>query len=178
MDQRERLINKIIDIEWDMLSKVNAANSGNCQERPHAFRLMRWVSHSVLSEKVLESYLDDLQQGVKRGRNFMIEKYARMEEKLPSLNDNPIIAEIVQIEKDWKRKVSQKYPEHFPDSTENFENYFSCELETYSDHTIELYFEVVRTAKAEDRNLVEERYNNLFKKLGYKSIEDRFGIAE
>ncbi len=178
MEQRERLINKIIDIEWDMLSKVHAANSGSCQERPHAFRLMRWMSHSVLSEKVLESYLDDLQQGVKNGRNFMIEKYARMEDKLPVLNDNPIIDEIVQIEKNWKRELSHKYPEHFPESTEGFENYFSCELETYSDRTIELYFEVVRKARAEGRNLVEERYNNLFKKLGYDSIEDRFGIAK
>lgn len=170
--ERDRLISDIIDIEWFMLENVNASNPNNCQEKPNAFRLMRWVSHSVLPNILLESYLDDLQQGIKEGRNFMTEKYARMENKIPPINNNPLIKEIVCIENEFKDVIAIKYPTLLCSESNDFQNYFACELETYSDRTIELFYSAVKKAKNENYNLVEERYENLFKRLGYSSIEE------
>jgi len=178
MENRDELINDIIDIEWFMLENVNASNPNSCQERPKAFRLMRWVSFSVLPEDFLASYLEDLQQAINDGRNFMIEKYARMENKILPLKNNPLIKEIVNIENKWMDTLTQKYPSLFNKETNSFQNYFACELETYSDRTIELFYNTVRKAQTENRNLAEERYTNLFKRLGYNSIEERVKKAE
>lgn len=173
MKRQEELINDIIDIEWFMLQNVNASNPNSCQERPNAFRFMRWVSFSVFPENVLKSYLEDLEQAVREGRNLMIEKYARMENKINALKNNPLIYDIIKIEKKWMDELKKKYPSLFNKETNEFHKYFSCELETYSDRTIELFYNTVSQAENENRNLAEERYTNLFRKLGYLSIEDR-----
>lgn len=171
MEKREKLINDIIDIEWLMLENINASNSTSCQQKPNTFRLMRWMSHSVLSDELLESYLDDLKQALVDNRNFMFEKYARMENIIPTINNNSLIKEIVKIESKWTEELV-KYPSLLEKDTKGFENYFACELETFSNRTIELFYKTVKKAQAENKNLVEERYKNLFKRLGYKSIEE------
>lgn len=173
MEKCDKLINDIIDIEWVMFKNVNASNPNSCQESPKTFRLMRWVSFSVLSEDVLESYLEDLHQATKDRRNFMIEKYARMENKIKPLKNNPLIKRIVDIENKWRDSFGEKYPSFLNKEINGFQNYFACELETYSDQTIELFYHTVSKAQIDNRNLVEERYTNLFKRLGYNSIEER-----
>lgn len=171
----EEIINDIIDIEWFMLENVNASNPNSCQQKPKAFRLMRWMSHSVLPNEVLKAYLADLAQGIKEGRNFMTEKYARMENLIPVINTNPLIEKIVNIENGWRNELAEKYPELCENSgSTNFKKYMTSELESYSDNTIELYYFAVDAAVKENRNLVKERYDNMFKKLGYNSIEDKF----
>ena len=103
----------------------------------------------------------------------MTEKYARMENKIPPLNDNDMIHEIVAIENEWMKEMHAKYPRTFEDKGAGFQNYFSCELETYSDRTLALFHKFVTSARDGYRNLVEERYTNLFKKMGYNSIYER-----
>lgn len=178
MGKRNELLNDILDIEWFMFENVNASNPNTCQESPRTFRLMRWVSFSVFPDSVLESYLLDLQQAIKAGRNFMIEKYARMENKIEPLKNNPLIQKIVGIENKWMDAFNEKYPSFLNKGLNDFQNYFVCELETYSDSTIELFYATVSKAEKDNRNLAEDRYTNLFKKLGYNSIEDRLSKIE
>ena len=51
-----------------------------------------------------------------------------------------------------------------------FEKYAACELETWSDASIELYHRDVCAALRERRNLPEERYNNLYRRTGQGSL--------
>ena len=50
--------------------------------------MMRRMNHCTHDTATLESYLDDLKNAAAEGRNFMIEKYARLDNRLPPLSHN------------------------------------------------------------------------------------------
>lgn len=170
---KEIIIEQIIDVEWHMFSSVKASEPADCQQRPGAFRTMRWMSHSVLPEELLESILQDLEDAVEQERNLMTEKYARMQDIIPPLNENVKIGDIAALESQWMKTLSELYPKTFEGSLDGFKLYLTCELETYSNRTIDLYHKNVVGAGEAGRNLVEERYTNLFGKMGYASIAER-----
>lgn len=177
-DPRARVLNQVIAMELEMFMAVRTSEPSACQEHPEAFRVMRWMTHSVLPEELLLSYLEDLEQAKRTSRNLMTEKYARMDDRIPKIKESPLIKDILDIETKWAAGLAQKYPLTFKVGSAGFKNYLSCELETFSDRTLELYHKVVTEAEREDRNLVEERYSNLFKRLGYGSIEGREQAAK
>jgi hypothetical protein len=175
-NEREHLIGKIIAVELEMFQNVKSRGYAACQELPKTFRMMRWMAHSVLSDETLASYLDDLEQAGDAGRNLMTEKYARMESLIPPLKQDPeivgIIDEIVRIEESWMREFSQEYPEIVKSGAAGFGDYLRGELETYSDRTLRLYLRDAETARQEGSNHARKSYENLFKKLGYESLDD------
>ena len=175
-EKRDDLIKEIIALELEMFGNVKAREHASCQELPETFKTMRWMAHSVLSEDTLASYLEDLMQAVRAGRNLMTEKYARMESLIPPLKSRPesieIIDEIAGIEEAWMKEFSHKYPEIVRGEASGFGTYFRCELETYSDRTLELYLGDVTHARTRGINLAEQSYANLFGKLGYESLDD------
>jgi len=163
------LVNQVVELELDMFERVRTAEPSLCQEKPEAFKSMRAMTHSVLSQETLESYLDDLQQANMDGKNLLTLKYARMDSKIPPLKKNPVIDNIVKIEEHWMTELSLRYP-RVVKGAPGFSVYLSSELETYSDRTLDLYFGDVTRAESEGRNLAEDRYNWLFEKIGYGSI--------
>ena len=168
---REELVKSIIEIELDMFERVRTAVPSLCQERLETFKMMRKITHSVLSPETLESYLEDLHEAKAKDRNLITEKYARMDNRIPPLKINPIIDDIVNIEDRWSKELSEKYPHVFKSGL-GFKVYLYSELETYSDKTLQLYFEDVSKAEKEEINLAEERYTLLFQQLGYGSIAE------
>lgn len=168
---KEELLNDIIKIENDMFQRVREAELSPCKDRQKTFKVMRQMTHSVLSKETLESYLEDLRKAEAEGRNLLIEKYARMDNRIPPLKTNPLINDILKIEERWMKELSENYPHTFKDGG-CFKIYLSSELETYSDKTLELYFEDVSKAEKEGRNLAEERYSMLFQQIGYSSIAE------
>lgn len=46
----------------------------------------------------------------KDGRNVMTEKYALIGDQIPTLQDNPQIERIVDIEEKWMNELAFKYP--------------------------------------------------------------------
>ena len=168
---RQELLKQIIDLELDMFERVKTAEPSLCQERPEAFKSMRAMTHSVLSDDTLESYLEDLQQAKTNGKNLLTLKYARMGGQIPPLKDNPKINEIVQIEERWMVELSQQYPNTIKGEA-GFGIYLSSELETYSDRTLELYAKDVLDANKEGCNLAKDRFNWLFSRIGYGSIAE------
>lgn len=169
MDNTE-LVKRIVELELDMFERVRTSEPSLCQEKPAAFKSMRSMSHSVLSRETLESYLQDLQQANIDGKNLLTLKYARMESKIPPLKEKTVIDDIVKIEENWMMELSMRFP-YVIKGAPGFSIYLSSELETYSDKTIDLYLADVLKAREEGRNLAEERYNWLFEKIGYGSIE-------
>ncbi|MEE0434254.1 MAG: DUF4125 family protein [Peptococcaceae bacterium] len=76
---KDLLINEIVDIEWQMMDKVN--NQGGraaCQDDEWTFYVMRYSQFMALPVILLESYRDDLYQALAEGRNVLVEKYAYM----------------------------------------------------------------------------------------------------
>jgi hypothetical protein len=169
----ENLIQHIVDLEWPMFHAVKASEPAACQEEERTFRLMRWMSHSVLPAPILEAMAAHLEQATAQGRNLMTEKYARMGNQIPPLKDSPLIGAIVAAERSWMQALNRLYPLTFPGAGERFEAYLAADLETWSDQALELYHGFVQAALAGDRNPVQARYGNLFKRLGYASIEER-----
>ena len=170
--KKAHLIDKIVTIELWMFQKVRTIEPSLCQERPDTFKLMREMGHSVLSLETLSSYLKDLEEAKRRDRNLVTEKYARMSNMIPPLKQSSVLNDIMAIESLWMKELELKYPSILKRNSNYFEIYLSSELETYSNETLDLYLNDILKAKAAKRNLAEERYLYLFKKLGYSSLDD------
>jgi len=167
-----KLIKKIVEFEYQMFENVRTIQPSSCQENPGAFKLMREMNHSVLSYKTLNSYFNDLKDAKSKERNFMSEKYARMGNLIPPLKVNPLIQEIVSIESEWMNDLSKQYPLSINHNPNYFSKYLSCELETYSDKSIELYLNDIQIAKKNGVSLAKDKFEYLAKKLGYSSLKE------
>lgn len=170
-EERNKIIEDIIDIEEKMFVGVQAEEPAACQSMLKTFRAMRRMSFSVLEPDTLASYLEDLREAVNAGRNLVMEKYARMDNLIPLLKDSETIYQIVNIEKEWMKELNECYPLSIK-FDDKFTNYETSELETYSDHTLSLYYRDLFTAYKGGANLCEKRYLNLYKELGFNSLEE------
>ncbi len=190
---REQLLTAIIGLEERMFRAVKSSSPSACQQHLRTFAIMRRMSHCVLSDETLSSYLQDLQSafepagatgcciapslselnapsGTELRRNFFNEKYARIEGLIPPLKQSPVIDEIVAIESVWFHDLQGRFPKLLH-SSGAFESYERAELETYSDRTLDLYAVDLRSAAEQGRNMVEERYRNLYSVLGLGTLE-------
>jgi len=80
MDEKPKIIDKIISIEWDMFTSVNEGKErASCQEDKKTFIGMRAAQFSAWSLKAVASYLGDLENARQNGRNLLEEKYIHME---------------------------------------------------------------------------------------------------
>jgi len=125
---------------------------------------------------MLSSYEEDLQRAKQQGRNLLTEKYARMDDVIPPLTINPLIEVIVDIETDWQRQLENLYPALFvrccrqtdrDGNGSDFSIYLRGELETYSETTLDLYYDNVKAALSEGRNLAIEALEQLVTTAGY-----------
>lgn len=168
MNGRETMLNEIIERELRMfLATPNEGGTASCQERPDTFRLMRRMVHEIHSDAFLESYLEDLRLAERQNRNFMLEKYARMDNRLPPLSDNPLLDAIVEAEIKFREEALPQCGGMIrAGSGDYFRRYLRSELETLSDKSLELYNGEMEAAKKAGRNPVLERYRWLARQLG------------
>ena len=173
-DARQALLAEIIERELVMfLATPNEGGTALCQQRPDSFRIMRRMAHEPLSNQTLASYLEDLRRAEQAGRNFMIEKYARMDNRLPPLSTSPLLDEVADAEEAFMRAASAQYPHVVvPDSRGAFKKYLRCELETLSPQTLALYAQDLRQAGHEGRNTAIERYTCLARLMGKSGLEE------
>jgi hypothetical protein len=159
--KKTELIQKILDIEWQMFSRLRVSESSRKDHGERLYRAMRRKIHAGLPVNVLESYLQDLRQAQREGRNPIMEKFDRREGKRLPLKVSPLIPRIVELECAWKRAMDAKSPRFKPARDEEaFRLVITSELETYSDKTLDLYYRAVLDARRARRNLVEERYRD------------------
>ena len=180
MDSTEQIIKGILDIEWAMFQRVHSEYPASCQTMPDKFRKIRGSLFASWSLETLASYLSDLKMGQEQGRNFLMEKYARMDNRIPRLNDNPLIDIIVNIETAWQEDIRCRYPAIYDrvcrstdavDDGRNFSIYLRSELETYSNRTIELYLENVKRAWEKGESLAEISLQQLIRTSGYRDLD-------
>jgi hypothetical protein len=173
--QREAVLQAIIDLEQEMFCALNTGEDQNTEEKIKPFRLGRWMTFSALSDDVLDSYLLDLIQARKDGRNLLTEKYALMAGQIPTMREEPMIEEIVAVECGWMQDLARKYPNTIKQNQENadfFKKYASCELQTYSNNTLILLHRDVLSAQINEINLAEKRYNNFYARIGHGSLQE------
>jgi hypothetical protein len=181
MKNNQELIQEVIDLELDMFLNVRAREPASCQENPEAFRFHRGVLFSVWSKAALESYRDDLIRADAEGLNLMTLKYARMENSIPPLSENPLIDRIVEIEIAWAKELAAKYPklhsrgrpidEDGPRGT-SIKTYLRGELETYSDNTLALYHQNQIQFLERKENLAEKVLLATVVGAGYGSLQE------
>jgi len=180
MEEHKNLIQQILDIEWDMFSRVQSATPAPCQSAPDSFKKIRGSIYEMWSEEMLESYLNDLETAQKKGRNLVTEKYARMDNLIPSLNTNPLINKIVEIETKWQEEIMENFPATYDRlcrgksqarDGSDFSIYLRCEIETYSDKTIELYYQHIREALDNNENTAISSLQRLVKKGGFSNLQ-------
>ena len=192
------MIDEIIKIEWDFFQKVNnIGGRASCQDDFETFYLQRKGQFEVFYQNVNESYLQDLKDALKVGRNLVMEKYAYMMEytdydyfvtikdQLPPIleDQRQLIDTICQIEVDMREEFNQLYPnlsalarythsqQDEKDET-SFETYLRGELSTYSSQTLWLYGQMIVNMLKQNQNIVMSIMDKTVKAYGYKSLEE------
>lgn len=181
------LVEEVIRREWDQFQRTeNEGGRASCQGNWPMFHQMRASQFMTWPEDLLRSYLDDLDEANRVGRNLVTEKYARMmastapdeyreriEPFIPRLSDERIARQerVIDVQVAWARDFRGRYPKlgaamrvltTAEDTLEDtsFETYLRGELGTYSDRTMALYEAMVEDLQAAGRNLTEQTVAN------------------
>lgn len=193
------LVEEVIRREWDQFQRTeNEGGRASCQGNWPMFHQMRASQFMTWPEDLLRSYLDDLDEANRVGRNLVTEKYARMmastapdeyreriEPFIPRLSDERIARQerVITVQVAWARDFLGHYPrlgaamrvlttaEDTPEDT-SFETYLRGELGTYSDRTMALYEAMVEDLQAAGRNLTEQTVANTVRLGGFADLEE------
>ena len=193
------LVEEVIRREWDQFQRTeNAGGRASCQGNWPMFHQMRASQFMTWPEDLLRSYLDDLDEANRVGRNLVTEKYARMmastapdeyreriEPFIPRLSDERVARQerVIAVQVAWARDFRGRYPklgaamrvlttaEDTPEDT-SFETYLRGELGTYSDRTMALYEAMVEDLQAAGRNLTEQTVANTVRLGGFADLEE------
>lgn len=193
------LVEEVIRREWDQFQRTeNEGGRASCQGNWPMFHQMRASQFMTWPEDLLRSYLDDLDEANRVGRNLVTEKYARMmastapdeyreriEPFIPRLSDERVARQerVIDVQVAWARDFRGRYPklgaamrvlttaEDTPEDT-SFETYLRGELGTYSDRTMALYEAMVENLQAAGRNLTEQTVANTVRLGGFADLEE------
>lgn len=204
MEQRKNLIDEIVQLEWLQFQKVeNDGGRATCQDDYETFEIMRKSQFLTWDTEILESYREDMIESEKQNWNLLMEKYARMMEstapleydvfadQLPKRDEERIKVQEIIISQEviWAEIMSEKYPnlrgrgrkirtsQDTPwDSS--VETYLRGELGTYSDRTIQLYYQMICRLKQEGKNLTEMNLKYMTELYGYQSLEQAEASCE
>lgn len=193
------LVEEVIRREWDQFQRTeNDGGRASCQGNWPMFHQMRASQFMTWPEDLLRSYLDDLDEANRVGRNLVTEKYARMmastapdeyreriEPFIPRLSDERVARQerVIAVQVAWARDFRGRYPklgaamrvlttaEDTPEDT-SFETYLRGELGTYSDRTMALYEAMVEDLQAAGHNLTEQTVANTVRLGGFADLEE------
>ncbi len=194
MTERTKLIEDIIQIEWEMFSGVhNTGGQAECQQDPMMFCAMRVAQMLIWKTVTLESYLMDLLRAQSEGKNLMAEKYARMMRKthpdeyeqvkklfaLRHREATLLTDQILSFFEQWQTDIGRRYPKVHALGRRgevsglgytSTANYLEGELLTYSVRTLRLCWQDVMEARAQKINLVETILSHIAVLYGYQTL--------
>jgi len=182
MEGRKVIIDQVLELELAMFLAVPTGHKYCCQEDPDGFRIHRRAQFSGWSAETLKSYCADLLWARGSGRNLVAIKYARMDSLVPCENFSPIINAIVDLAVADQRQFIADYPRLMrrgrplgkaedAQGLTSFETYLRCELETFSEKTLQLLHEDILALRKIGSSLSEATYRSLARQLGFKSLE-------
>ena len=188
-------LQEIINIEWEMFRRVNDDTHVSCQENPEVFAGMRTAQLAAWLPEVADSYLRDLKEAEKSGRNLLREKYINMmasasPEQFAVLSKDmakptPVMLELADrltaILMEQTRALHTKYPHvaragrplSAADDSEHrtsVETYQRGELLTYSENTLRLLLDQVQTMSLKGESLPRNILENIVRFYGYSDL--------
>ena len=196
---RGDLIAEILLLEWAMFQAVSQLGGGRaaCQENRAGFELGRGAQFASWPDPALRSYLADLEEARRCGRNLLAEKYARMMERTSPEEYSRLahriaplapeaaarIDEIVDVVLEWEETLARRYPHLLArgrpirstqDSprTTSLETYLRGELATCSPATLRLYADHVRAQQEAGENGSERILAQLMEGYGFTSLDE------
>lgn len=199
MKEKKLKIEKIIDIEWQMFQKVeNIGGRASCQDDFETFYIMRFSQYGSWSDEMVDFYLDFAEDALRRGRNLVSEKYARMmkfthpeyykreiESFLPPISAECLllIDEIASAMVGWETDFSRLYPKLSgagrPITSDgdisgftSMETYARGELSTYPVELLRLYSEYIDRLLREGKSLSLINQQIMVELYGYDTIKE------
>ena len=198
MEDREALIDEVIEREWEQFQYVqNEGGRASCQDDHVTFVIMRKSQFMNWTQELLESYRQDLIDAEANHWNLLTEKYARMMEStapkqyaefadvLPKRSKERIQMqeEMIAQQMRWEEDFAKRFPAiastgrviHTSEDTPwdtSIETYARGEISTYSDRTIGLLKKLYDQMAADHENLSEKTLRNMTSLYGYESLEE------
>ncbi len=170
--KKESLITKLVELEKEMFRLVRSSVEAPCQKDLDAFEMHRDAQLYPWSLETLKSYQADLQCAKQAGINLMTIKYARMGAQIPPYSSNPLIPSLVDRFFSWQIEIKNTFPMVMRQSRtlDDFCTYLGCELETYSDQTLNLLAGDVASFTNRGENMTVLTYERLARSSGFSSL--------
>jgi hypothetical protein len=195
--EKDKIIERIVELEWPMFREVNGDTRADCQENYPMFVNMRTSQFSAWNEEALLAYEEDLLAAEKEQHNLLRDKYIHMMAStepegylhfLPELP--PVSAEKRDlVEKIWQFMLPQtvelrrKYPHvgkmgrPLLSSDErngyaSVETYEKGELMTYSEKTLRALLAWIEAQAAAGVSVAAEIQEKGILSVGYASMEE------
>lgn len=195
--EKETFVKTLVGYEWKAFDKVNGMDGrATCQDDYETFEIMRSSQFFVWNETLLQSYLEDFATATSQGRNLITEKYAfmmkstdpenfkAMEGHLPVISPekSAVIEKIVGLQLDCVLELQPKYPKfvnqgrsiHSNEDTlynTSYETYLRGELCSYSEKTVQLYYEMLVEHEKEGKNTARLYMKQVAEQYGYSDLE-------
>ena len=196
MDQQ--LVDRLVEEEWEFFQKVKGENGrASCQDDWRTFKVMRSSQALAWNDEIVRSLLDDLAQCRAQGRNPMMEKYARMMEFTEPEEYEKLKPLLPKVEEGTRAlgapsdrphgRVGRGAREEYPfvcgagrplhsnedsDKDTSLETYDYCELQTYSQRTLELLAQRYDEADEAGENLYLTTQESTARQQGYGSLHE------
>lgn len=188
--QKNKLINKILEIEWQYFTKLNnIGGRADCQDNKDDFIIMRKSQWETFNEETLNSYLDDLNSKenplfikyAEMMKYNMSEEYEKIKDKLPIITDMKIkiVEKIMSVYMKWEEEFFKKFPNYAnmgrplsssDDEIEtSIETYLKGELLSYSERTLKFYLKYIEEMEKKNVNLVIKNMDNIAKYQGFSN---------
>jgi len=190
----EGLVSDLVSLEWALFGAVdNRGGRADCQDDWETFEKMRASQYEALPEDVLDSWLGDLRQAVRQGRNPVAEKYGYMmartnpseyreiEDLLPARSEEKLalvraIADRHAAALERARAVCPHVlaagrPENDTAGSVSSLTYLEGELSTLSERTLRKYENHLRQLERQDGNIVLDILAREAAHYGYDSLE-------
>jgi len=196
MNTNRKPIDRIVSIEWEMFTAVNAGKArASCQEDRRTFDIMRVAQFETWSAEAAAFYLDDLETALATGRNLVVEKYINMMEStdpdgykmlltrltLPTEKARALALELNDILLEQTRALFDDYPyvsgrsrplysefDHFGTSVETYQ---LGELLTYSENTLARLLAHVQTLAENGISYAKTVLENTVHFYGFESLD-------
>ena len=195
--EKERIIERIVELEWPMFREVNGDTRADCQENYPMFVNMRTSQFSAWNEEALLAYEEDLLAAEKEQHNLLRDKYIHMmastepEGYLHFLPELPPVSEEKKelVEKIWQLMLPQtvelrrKYPNvgklgrpllasQERNGYASVETYEKGELMTYSEKTLRALLAWIETQAAAGVSVAAQIQEKGILSVGYASMEE------
>lgn len=182
----------LIELEWSEYQQI----TNTSDDKEDFFRLRR-SQFALWSEEMIESRFWDLEHAEQEGHNLLVDKYSwilkytdpegfektKLDLFTEDVDKETLMNIITTIETEWADMFAKEYPNlsRFSCQLHSYEDrgqdlpFSAClwgELHTFSERTLEAYWDMVDYFARNEKNLISAMMKTMVKEYGYRSLEE------